>query len=249
MVTPLSFRLPSRTAWRSALSAAAVALFVYWRGARGFGAVSFLALVLLLYALASRFSEWRGVRYSFLALAVMAAAFFAPAVAGGTDVSVLFSGAARAFAAGALALLLFVSAAPRGDHRRIARRIFGTALPFFSSLAFFLNPGFLSFTGFVAALALLVRDEAREWETLRVGSGKLVSAAVGLVGAEVAAFAALLPLGPTRAAVFVALVFLMVREGVGAAYRGWLRPALAFQGIAAFFAFSVLIFSSVSWTP
>jgi hypothetical protein len=198
-------------------------------------------LTLALYALTLQFSEWRRTKYSSFALALALGALF------GTGFPII-SPEAKILIAGVFAALLCFSSAPRRDPRRTTGRMFGVALTFLASLLLFANPAPISFVGFAVVVALLMRDEVRGWSVLRVGSGALIGAAMGLLGAETAAFIGLLPLGPVRGAALVALILLMAREGLGEAYQGGLRKELVFQGLAALFALSVLLFASISWS-
>ncbi|MFH0806321.1 MAG: hypothetical protein V1885_01175 [Candidatus Brennerbacteria bacterium] len=241
MEKKLLFRLPSPTAWRSIASAAIFALLAYWLSAGGFGFGSFLFLAIVLYVLAFQFSEWRRVKYSLLALALALGALF-------TEELASLPTLAGACVAGALSVLLFMSSTSSRDPRRTFQRVFGVALTFIASTLFFAYPTPFSFFVFAVVVALLTRDEALSWAALRVGEGKLIGAAVGFFGAEIATFVGLLPLGPVRAGAFTALVLLIAREGLGEAYQGGLRRNLMFHGLAVFFALSVLIFASAPWT-
>lgn len=159
----------------------------------------------------------------------------------------LFPPLADALTAGVLSSFLFLSAAARSDPRRIAPRVLSVMLTFLAALFLFKDPSLVTFAVFALTVAFTARDEARLWSALRVGEGRLVGAAIALFGAELAAIAGLLPLGPVRTSVFMAFTLLMVREGLGEAYQGNLRPTLVFQGLAVLFTFSVLLFASVPW--
>lgn len=235
----LRFRSLSPTAWRSLASGAAVALLSYWLAATGFGFGSFVVLTLALFVLAFPFSEWRTVQYSMVALALSLGALF-------SRTATSFPLIAEVLTAGALAALLFSAAAHR-DPKRLASRIFSVALTFLAATLLFADPSFITFILFVFVAALTARDEARAWAALRVGEGKLIGAALGLLGAELAAFMGLLPLGPVRAGALTACALLLAREGLGEAYRGGLQRTLVFQGLAVFFVISVLLFASVPW--
>lgn len=240
MAIKLPFRLPSPITWRLAGSGALVALLAYWLSAGAFGFGSFIFFGAALYALALQFSEWRRMKYSLFALALTLGVFFMYDLAS-------FPPVMEALASGALAALLFISSTPHRDPRRTSARVFGVALTFFVATLFFASPTPFSFIMCAVVVALLTRDEALSWAAFRVGEGKLIGAAVGLLGAEIIAFVGLLPLGPVRAGAFVALALLLVREGLSEAYQGGLRRKLILQGLAVFFALSVLLFASVDW--
>lgn len=240
MAIKLPFRLPSPITWRLAGSGALVALLAYWLSAGAFGFGLFVFFAAVLYVLAFQFPEWRRVKYSLFALALTLGASFMYNLAS-------FPPVAEALISGALAALLFISSTPHRDPRRTSARVFGVALTFFASTLFFASPAPFSFIMCAVVVALLTRDEALSWSVLRVGEGKLIGAAVGLLGAEIIAFVGLLPLGPVRAGAFTALTLLLVREGLGEAYQGGLRGKLVFQGFTVFFTLSVLLFASVDW--
>lgn len=246
MAIKLPFRLPNPITWRLAGSGALVALLAYWLSAGAFGFGSFVFFAAVLYALALQFSEWRRVKYSLFALTLTLGTFFLQGTLAPTTSWV--HGGFAAGISGALAVLLFISSTPHRDPRRTSARVFGVALTFFAATLFFASPTPLPFIMCAVVVALLTRDEALSWGALRVGEGKLIGAAVGLLSAEIIAFVELLPLGPVRAGALTAFVLLLAREGLGEAYQGGLRRTLVFQGFAVFFALSILLFSSVPWT-
>ncbi|MDP3975154.1 MAG: hypothetical protein Q8P88_02640 [Candidatus Jorgensenbacteria bacterium] len=223
-------------------------------GGGGFG--SFLILTVFLYALAFQFSEWRRVRSSLFALALLFGAVLHAAPA-------LVTPFVAAVSVGVLGILGYAVALLQSDPRRLAVRVFGIATTFLASFALFSLPlvagesaffgsgaagVVVAFAGFAVVVALIVRDEARSWGALRVGKGKLLGAALGLGAAELAAFIGLLPLGPVRAAALTTLLLLLIREGLGEAYHGGLQRTLVFQGLIVFFVLGVLLFASTSWT-
>ena len=237
----LPFRFLSPTAWRSAASGVVVGALAYWLAAGAFGLGSFALFIFALVLLTLQFSEWRVMKYSLLALVVTLGILLSRS-------ALPFPPVALAAAAGTLTLLLLVSAVPHRDPWRLAPRIFGIALTFLAALLLFAEPSFLTFMGFAVGTALLARDEVKAWSVLRVGEGRLIGAAVALIGSELAVFTGLLPLGSVRAAAFVTLSLLLAREGLGEAYQGNLRHELVFQGVAVFFALSVLLFASTPWS-
>lgn len=245
MDIPLRFRLPNRTTWQLAGSGIVLALVAYALAARGFGFGSFIILAGILYALAFQFGEWRRVRFSLGALALALGAMLSSPL--------LVTPFVAAASVGILATLGYLIASLPSDQSRLAARVFGIVVTFLASLVLFNSPlegtvgAVAAFAGFALAVALMARDEVRAWGALRVGSGALLSAALGLAAAELAALTGLLPLGPVRAAAFTTLALFMAREGLGEAYHGGLRRGLIFQGLTAFFVLGVLIFASVSW--
>jgi len=250
MERKLPFRLPSRTAWRSAASAALAGFLaaLLAQGGGGFGA--FLALSAGLYGFALAAAGFRGIGRALFALAIVCGG--ALAAAPSALPPLLFG----AIVAGLAFPLYFLAGSP-GESRRIAGALFGVGFAFVAAFVLFsrnpaaggaLSPA-LAFLGFGAAIGFAASDDARQWDVLRVGKGKLVGAAVGLVALELAAILALLPLGAVRAAALVAITLFLVREGLRAAYRGEFRRPIAFTGLAVFYALAVLIFASVPWAP
>lgn len=238
----LPFRSPSRTTWQLTGSGVLVALVAAFLSAHGFGWGSFLVFTALCYALASRFSEWRRIGTSLFAFALVAGTMLAYP----DFLSPLAAGAV----AGAIATLAFAVGAPRADTRRITARVFVTALTFLAAFLLFdlTTLGVATrLLGFFAVCVLLAHDEIAGWNALRVGRGRLMSAAFGFFGVELAVFAGLLPLGTLRAAAFVALTLLFAREGLGEAFGGGLKRETVLQGLAVFFVLSVLLFASVPW--
>ncbi|GEM_PF-2922947 len=241
MERKLPFRLPSQTAWRSSASALALALISLWLAAGEFGVGSFVLFALALGALTLQFSEWRRVRFSWYALTLVSGILFSRAT------PMLMAPWFEAALVGALSALLFLSAAALRDPHRIIPRVLTVTLTLLAAFLFFRDSSWLTFAVFILVTALTARDEARSWGALRVGEGKLMGAAVALVGAELAAFIGLLPLGSARAAALAAFVLLLVREGLSEALQGGLRPVVLFRGLAVFFTCAVLLFASVHW--
>ncbi len=255
MVKELTSFLRKKTGWRLAAKAAlaAVALwFLVWAGFSFWPLLIFFSAMLAVYF--SESPERRVLRSSFWLASLLSALGLA-------IISVLPGGFLAGLMSGILILIFgLIIFGVSGlvnlffRNRTLVYNFVNTALAvLLFLLVFYLTPDFsplpnvVWFMAIFFGAALLIKEALVFEEAARGRNLRITAWSLSLLIAEIAAFAALLPLGFVNAAAFLALFYILSRDIVLAHLRGLLNLSLVFREVTIFAVVLTLIFATVAW--